>query len=61
MAQERHFSHSGFSVTPDSLGAPEGAGYVCFACSGVTPETAGDGWKEDILQEDGLPADIRQP
>ncbi len=21
----------------------------------------GDGWKEDILKENGLPADIRQP
>ncbi len=30
-------------------------------CSGVTPETAGDGWKEDILKENGLPGDIRQP
>lgn len=36
-------------------------GYACFACSGVTPETAGDGWKEDILKENGLPVDIRQP
>ncbi len=25
------------------------------------PETAGDGCKEDILKENGLPADIRQP
>lgn len=46
---------------PDSLGGPEGPGHACFAFSGVTPETAGDGWKEDILKENGLPADLRQP